>query len=151
MSLKHEPASEPLHISVKYLARADEGVLHISTEEVRRLGIAPRQQLFGVGCLGYRVTSLIRNSATLGPCSRTMPRALRWLGGGVVSYERGTPVRLVLMGLGLGFGVWGLGSRVESLGFGPPEAAGLSMWGLGFRVLVSVSGFWFRFLGFGFG
>jgi len=32
----------------------------------------------------YRVTSLIRNSAPLGPYSRTMPRALWWsLGRGV--------------------------------------------------------------------
>ena len=28
--------------------------------------------------LRYRGTSLIRNSAPLGPYSRTMPRALRW-------------------------------------------------------------------------
>ena len=28
--------------------------------------------------LMYRGTSLIRNSAPLGPCSRTMPRALWW-------------------------------------------------------------------------
>ena len=28
--------------------------------------------------LGYRGTSLIRNSAPLGPYSRTLPRALRW-------------------------------------------------------------------------
>jgi len=42
---------------------------------------------------GYRGTSLIRNSAPLGPYSRTMPRTIwRPLGGGAVSYERGTPV-----------------------------------------------------------
>ena len=39
--------------------------------------------------LHYRGTSLIRNSAPLGPYSRNMPRAL---GGGGGSYERGTPV-----------------------------------------------------------
>ena len=31
----------------------------------------------------YRATSLIRNSAPLGPYSRTMPRALRWSYRGV--------------------------------------------------------------------
>ena len=42
---------------------------------------------------------LIRNSASLGPYSRTMPRAL-WLPGGVaVSYERGTHVLYVLGGM----------------------------------------------------
>ena len=42
---------------------------------------------------GYRSTSLIRNSAPLGPYRRTMPRALRWCWGGrAVSYARGTPV-----------------------------------------------------------
>ena len=41
----------------------------------------------------YRATLLIRNSAPLGPYSRTMPRVL-WKpqGGMVVSYARGTPV-----------------------------------------------------------
>jgi len=41
----------------------------------------------------YRATLLIRNSAPLGPYSRTMPRIL-WKpqGGMVVSYARGTPV-----------------------------------------------------------
>jgi hypothetical protein len=35
----------------------------------------------------YRGTSLIRNSAPLGPYSRTMPRALWWsYGGGADSY-----------------------------------------------------------------
>ena len=43
-----------------------------------------------VGCeFKYRGTLLIRNRLPLGPYSRTMPRAL---GGGAVSYERGTPV-----------------------------------------------------------
>jgi hypothetical protein len=37
----------------------------------------------------FRGTSLIRNSLPLGPYSRTMHRAL---GGGAVSYERGSPV-----------------------------------------------------------
>ena len=41
----------------------------------------------------YRGTSLIRNSAPIGPYGRTMHRALWWvLGGGSLSYERGTPV-----------------------------------------------------------
>jgi len=31
---------------------------------------------------GYRVTSIIRNSASLGPYSRAMPRALWWSYGG---------------------------------------------------------------------
>ena len=36
----------------------------------------------------YRDTSLIRNRAPLGPCSRTISRVLRWSWGGmVVSYE----------------------------------------------------------------
>jgi len=45
--------------------------------------------------LRYRGTSLIRNSAPLGPYSRTMPLegTLEALAGGPVSYERGTPVR----------------------------------------------------------
>ena len=48
----------------------------------------------------YRGTSLIRNDALLGPYSRTMPVALWWSeGGGAVSFERGTPVRLNLMGM----------------------------------------------------
>ena len=49
---------------------------------------------------GYRGTSLIRNSASLGPYSRTMHRTLwkPWLGGGAVSYERGTPVCRSLTG-----------------------------------------------------
>ena len=43
--------------------------------------------------LGYRGTSLIRNSAPVGPYSRTMPRALWWFQGGAgSSYKRGTPV-----------------------------------------------------------
>jgi len=41
---------------------------------------------------GYRGTSLIRNSAPLGPYSATMPGALWTPRGGAVSYERGTPV-----------------------------------------------------------
>jgi hypothetical protein len=41
----------------------------------------------------YRGTSLMRNNASLGPYSMTMPRALWWSwGGGSVSYERGAPV-----------------------------------------------------------
>ena len=43
--------------------------------------------------LSYRGTSLIRNSALLGPYSWTMHRALwLFLGGHAVSYEGGTPV-----------------------------------------------------------
>ena len=45
----------------------------------------------------YRGTSLIRNSALLRPYSRAMSRAIWWvLGGGGVSYERGTPVQAAL-------------------------------------------------------
>ena len=51
----------------------------------------------------YRGISLIRNSAPLGPYSRTMPRALWKLGGGAVSYERGTPAPDRLC---LGLRVW---------------------------------------------
>ena len=39
----------------------------------------------------YRGTSLNRNSASLGPYSRNMPRAMVVLGRGAVSYELGTP------------------------------------------------------------
>ena len=39
-----------------------------------------------------RGTSLIRNSAPLGPYHRTVPRPRWWFWGGVVFYERGTPV-----------------------------------------------------------
>ena len=52
----------------------------------------------------YRGTSLIRKRAPLGPYmySRTMPRDLGWsLGGGAVSYERGTPVSLNFRSTGL--------------------------------------------------
>jgi len=46
-----------------------------------------------VGVLGHRGTSLTRNSASLGPYSRTMPRSIWWSEGeGAVSSERGTPV-----------------------------------------------------------
>ena len=34
-------------------------------------------------CALCRYTSLIRNSAPIGPYSRTMPRALWWSGGGL--------------------------------------------------------------------
>jgi len=45
----------------------------------------------GLFCYGvYRGTSLIRNSALLGPYSRTQHRALE---GVAFFYERGTPVR----------------------------------------------------------
>ena len=58
------------------------------------------QEVFGdavermkVSFLPYRGTSLTRNSTLVGPYSRPMPRALWWSkGGGVVFYERGTPV-----------------------------------------------------------
>jgi len=51
-----------------------------------------------LGVYGYRGSSLIGNSAPLGPYIRTMPMAI-WLSLGVdVSYERGTPVRLRLWG-----------------------------------------------------
>jgi hypothetical protein len=41
----------------------------------------------------YRGTSLIKTRTPLEPYSRHMPRALWWpLGGGAVSFERGTPV-----------------------------------------------------------
>ena len=41
----------------------------------------------------YRGTSLIRNRDPPGPYTRTMPMAL---GGGAFSYERGTPVQLIV-------------------------------------------------------
>ena len=46
----------------------------------------------GVGVGVCRGTSLIRNCAPLVPYSRAVPRALWWsqVGGGAVSYERGT-------------------------------------------------------------
>jgi len=52
----------------------------------------------GLECGEYRGTSLIRNSAPLGPYSRTMSRALwsSW-GDGAVSYERGTPVGFAVL------------------------------------------------------
>ena len=52
-------------------------------------------QTTGTGAMRvvYRGTSFIRNSAPLGPFSRTTQRALWWpYGGGGVSYEQGTPV-----------------------------------------------------------
>ena len=50
-------------------------------------GLGFRDSISGVGT--YRGTSLIRNSAPLGPYSRTMPRAL---GVSALSYERNIPV-----------------------------------------------------------
>ena len=47
--------------------------------------------LLGSEILPNRGTSFIRNTPPLGPYSRTKPRVLWWsLGGGAVSYERGT-------------------------------------------------------------
>jgi len=40
----------------------------------------------------YRGTSLIRKRPPVGPCSRTMPRAVWWPQGAPVSHELGTPV-----------------------------------------------------------
>ena len=51
-----------------------------------RLDARPASLKWPVGAyiLSYRGTSLIRNSPSLGPYSRTMPRALWWsLGGGL--------------------------------------------------------------------
>ena len=48
----------------------------------------------------YRGTSLIRNTPLLGPCSRTIPRVLRWSYGGDVSHEHGTKVDVRLRGKG---------------------------------------------------
>ena len=42
----------------------------------------------------YRGTSLIRNTPLLRPCSMAMSNPLAILGGGTVSYERGTLVLL---------------------------------------------------------
>ena len=57
----------------------------------------------------YRDTSLTRNRAPLGPYCRIMPRALWWpYGGRTVSHERGTPVRPLCSG-------WGVGSTVRGL------------------------------------
>ena len=53
------------------------------------------------------INDLDWNSANLGPFSRNMPKALWWsLGGGAISHERGTPVRLAPMRVGL---CWALG------------------------------------------
>ena len=54
----------------------------------------------GEGCQPhYRDTSLVRNSAPLGPNSRTITRVLWWSWReGPVSYERGTPVHFVKRG-----------------------------------------------------
>ena len=41
----------------------------------------------------YRGTSLIRNSAPLGPYSRTMPRALWWSMGGVLFLVSEVPLK----------------------------------------------------------
>ena len=57
--------------------------------------------------LPCRGTSLMRNSAPLGPYSRTMPRAPRWsYGGGAVFYERGNPVPGSVLRAHLLQGVW---------------------------------------------
>ena len=52
---------------------------------------------------GYRGTSLMRNSAPLGPYSRTIPGALRWSRRGVaVSYDRGTIYFFCTATMGIG-------------------------------------------------
>ena len=67
MSLHYEPASELLRISVKQLFFIEAAAAPLC---VHATGV------------NYRVTSLIRNSLTLGPYSRTMPRALWQSKGG---------------------------------------------------------------------
>jgi len=88
--------------------------------------------------VAYRGTSLIRNSAPLGPYIRTMPRALWWSKGAGLFLISEVPLStshrsltpnperaLAPIGewskvsaLSLGFEVWGLGFGVEGVGFG---------------------------------
>ena len=75
MSLKYEPALEPLHISENIRRWCYAGLL-LPASSVSLL----MQALAGPGA--YRGTSLIRNSRRLGPYSRTKPRALWWSQGG---------------------------------------------------------------------
>ena len=43
--------------------------------------------------VGYRDTSLLRNTPLLGPYRETLPGVICWSrGGGAFSHERGTPV-----------------------------------------------------------
>jgi len=80
MSLNYEPASEPLHISASECGTCKTVKAGFwPWLSGNRLKVSPlRSREDGV----YRGTSLIRNSAPLGPCSGTMPRALWWPQGG---------------------------------------------------------------------
>ena len=79
MGLKYEPSSEPLHVSVDLIQRClfrevgqKADAERSETRLARGLGKSP------VADFLYRGTSVIRNSAPLGPYSRTIPRVIWW-------------------------------------------------------------------------
>ena len=96
---------------------------------------ADRFRVRGNGFRVYRGISRIVNSTPLGPCCRTMPRALRcFKEGGAVSYERGTAAGCMVKGVG--YRVYGrpLVSGQKGLGFGAM--------GSGCRAWVKGVGYW---------
>ena len=67
------------------MAGGAEGEIAVDTMKVRNLAAGlwrAAWRSLGFQVSFYRGTSLIRNNPPLGPCSRTMPRALRWSWGG---------------------------------------------------------------------
>jgi len=68
MSLKYEPASEPLHIATRRQTADGANSVCERHKEAPKPGDA--------STVAYRGTSLIRNHRPLEPYSRTMPRAL---------------------------------------------------------------------------
>ena len=85
----------------------------------------------------YRGTSLIRNSALLGPYSRTLHRALWWvLGGGSLSYERGSPCILLEEDLAARSTRWSTTERISTECFAARASWG-RVWGFGVRARVS--------------
>ena len=96
MSLQYKPASEPLHISVKFLNFVGAGGYRYGSNTlIDSLVVDGLWDPYGNYHMGtplpisistsvYRGTSLIRNSAPLGHYSRSLPRALWWSKGGGV-------------------------------------------------------------------
>ena len=112
--------------------------------------------LLAFACRVYTGTSLTRNCHPLGPCGRPVPEALRRsLGGGALSYERGTPVAFRFRpdrprtekDFRMNNQLWYSCSdaRFFVLRSGVFRGIGFRVSGFGFRV----SGFEFRVSGFG--
>jgi len=129
MSLKHEPSSEPLHISATTSRRIPASASTNQGPKMRRFdggnvkrfpgGIAFKaHRLLHHSTVGWRVTKKKGNLAADGP-----PENLRDAGGCLL----GCRVQ------GLGFRVGGVGCRVWGVGCGV-QGAGFRVQGRGFRV-----------------